>query len=135
MKYNYKIKTIKIYILLYIYMSISPPIYKVNHIVNETIETIYIFNGNPLDDKIDDSLFQTIFTDKENEQIQKENINIQFSKQTIHEDDSIGTIKIKILDEIKNNISIDEIYLFCQKIETLNAVSVYKSLTQNKKID
>jgi hypothetical protein len=116
-------------------MSISPPIYKVNHLVNGNIESIYVFNGIPIDDKIDDSLFQTIFTHKENEFIKKENINIHFSKQTIHQDDSIGTIKIKILNEIKKDISIDEIYLFCQKTEILNAVSVYQSLTQNKKIN
>jgi hypothetical protein len=41
---------------------------------------------------------------------------------------------MKILNEIKKEVLLDEIYLFCQKIETLNAVSVYQSLTQNKKL-
>ena len=53
----------------------------------------------------------------------------------IHFDDSIGTIKIKILNELKKEISLEEIYLFCQKIETLHSVSLYQSLTQNKKIE
>ena len=71
---------------------------------------------------------------KEAEQIQCEGIKVVFSDQKIHSDDSIGTIKIKIINEFKSEISLDEIYLYCQKMETLNAVSVYQSLTQNGKL-
>ena len=35
---------------------------------------------------------------------------------------------------IDSEISLDEIYLFCKKVEKLNSVAVYESLTQNKKI-
>jgi hypothetical protein len=80
-------------------------------------------------------LFKKIFTDKEIQQINSNNINIVFSEQQIHYDDTISSIKIKILNEIKKNVSIEEIYLFSQKIETLNAISVYQSLTQNRKIE
>jgi len=43
-------------------------------------------------------------------------------------------IKLKILNQLKKSISMDEIYLYCQKIETFNSVSLYQTLTQNKKL-
>jgi hypothetical protein len=114
-------------------VSLDYPIYKVKYIVNGKLDTIYVFNGK-VSKKSEDELFNKIFSEKELEQIKFDNINIKFSEQKIHFDDSISTIKIKILFEIKKEISFDEIYLFCQKKETLNAVSVYQSLTQNNKI-
>jgi len=110
-------------------------IYKVKHLVDGKINTIYVFNIIRTAEEDEESLFNKIFTEEENRLINEEKITIKFSKQYIHFDDSIGTIKIKILNELKKEISIDEIYLFCQKLETLNAVSVYKSLTQNKKLE
>ena len=114
--------------------SLDSPIYKVKQIVNGSINTIYVFNGkNSLENEED--LFKKIFTDEENKQINSERITVKFSKQQLHFDDSIGTIKIKILNELNPDLSLDEIYLFCQKTETLNAVSIYKSLTQNNKLE
>jgi len=112
---------------------LDTPIYKVKHLINGKIDTIYVFNGKVTSSN-QEELFNKIFTDKENEEIKADKINIKFSEQTIHFDDSIGTIKIKILYELKKEISLDEIYLFCQKVEILNSVSVYQSLTQNNKI-
>ena len=109
------------------------PIYKVKHMVNGSTNTIFVFNGKNTQEN-EEELFKKIFTDQENEEIKSERITIKFSPEVIHFDDSIGTIKIKILNEIKKEISIDEIYLFCQKMETLNAISVYQSLTQNGKL-
>jgi hypothetical protein len=111
------------------------PIYKVNNLVNGKIDTIYVFYGKNNDTKNKTELLKKIFTADEIEEINSNKINIFFSEQQIHYDDTIGTIKIKILNELKTKISIEEIYLFSQKIETLNAISVYQSLTQNKKIE
>jgi len=110
------------------------PIYKVNYLVDGVINTIYVFIGKKIT-KIgnDTDLFETIFTEEENEIITKNKIQVVFSEQQIHPDDTIGVIKLKILNEIKDKASLDEIYLFCQKIETLNSVNIYQSLTQNKK--
>jgi hypothetical protein len=111
----------------------SRPIYKVKLLTNNNVNTVYVFNGTKTPENEDD-LFKKIFTDTEIEQIKTDKISVKFSQQQIHFDDSIGSIKIKILNELKKEISIDEIYLFCKKIETLNAVSIYKSLTQNTKL-
>jgi hypothetical protein len=108
--------------------TIIEPIYKVNHIINGNIKTIYVFNGGK------DKNNSKIFNDNELENINNKKIKIIYSKQQIHLDDSIGMIKIKILNELKKSISLDEIYLFCQKKETFNSVSLYQTLTQNKKL-
>jgi hypothetical protein len=108
--------------------SLDNTVYKVKQLINGTINTIYVFNGKKSNE------FKKVFTEEEIQQIKTENIIVKYSKQQIHFDDSIGTIKIKILNELKKEIILDEIYLYCQKKETLNAVSVYKSLTQNNNI-
>ena len=113
--------------------SLDKRIYKVKLLVNGSINTIYVFNGKKINEK-EEELFKKIFSDEELEEIKTEKISVKFSEEYIHFDDSIGTIKAKIFIELKKNISLDEIYLYCQKVETLNSVSVYQSLTQNKKI-
>ena len=113
----------------------SNPIYKVNYLVDESIDTIFIFYGKNNKTETQEELFKKIFTDSEIDKIHSEKINIRFSEQQIHYDDTIGTIKIKILKEIQSRTSLDEIYLFCQKKETINSVQLYKSLTQNKKLE
>lgn len=112
--------------------SLDNPVYKVKQLINGTINTIYVFNGKKSEEN--EELFKKVFTEEERQQIKSDKITVKFSEQQIHIDDSIGTIKIKILNELKKEIVLDEIYLYCQKNETLNAVSVYKSLTQNNKL-
>jgi hypothetical protein len=111
------------------------PIYKVNYLVNDSVDTIFIFYGKKNEGENQEELFKKIFTENDINDIHSKKINIQFSEQKIHYDDSISTIKIKIFNELKKHISLDEIYLFCQKEETLSAVSLYQSLTQNKKLE
>jgi len=114
--------------------SLDNPVYKVKQLVNGLINTIYVFNGKTSEEN-EEQLFKKIFNPRELEEIKREKTVVKFSEQQIHFDDSVGTIKIKILNELKKDISLDEIYLFSQKMETLNAVSVYQSLTQNNKIE
>jgi hypothetical protein len=111
------------------------PIYKVNYMINNSITTIYVFNGKNNDMTSEEELFKRIFTETELAKIKSENIKIKFSNHQIHFDDSIGTIKIKILLELKSSVALDEVYLYCQQIESFTSVSVYKSLTQNKKLE
>jgi len=75
------------------------PIYKVNKMVNGTIDTIYVFNGDKNGSKNQKELFNRIFTEEEINLIQKDKIAVKFTEQSIHYDDTIGTIKIKILIE------------------------------------
>ena len=72
-------------------------IYKVNYIIGNKIDTIFVFNGNDNNDNI--------FTEKERNHHKHNNIKVVFSEQQIHLDDSIATIKIKILIELIDFVS------------------------------
>jgi hypothetical protein len=106
------------------------PIYKINQLVDGDIDSVYVFYGQPIIKKNEKEIIKKIFTEQEIENIK----NIYFSEQQIHRDDTIGIIKLKLLNELKKKCSLGEIYLFCQKFEYLNAISIFQSLTQNKKI-
>jgi hypothetical protein len=106
------------------------PIYKVSQIIDGVINSVYVFYGQPIVKKDEKELVKKIFTQNEIENIK----NIYFSEQQIHRDDTIGVIKIKILNELKKKVPLGEIYLFCQKIEYLNSIAIFQALTQNKKI-
>ena len=122
------------------------PIYKVNHVINNNIiDTIYVFYGinididNPqelFDRDPTNEAFSNVFNKEEFKTIQDKsnNIKVRFSKQQIHYDDNIGTIKQKIMREFSNAFSLEEIYLFCLKEELLHSESVFQTLTQNGKL-
>ena len=110
-------------------------VFKVNHVINGEIDTIYVFYGKNIDSENEEELFKKIFTNAEADNIHTHKIKVVFSEQQIHLDDTIGIIKIKVLNELKMALSIDEIYMYCQKIEILNSISIYQTITQNKKID
>jgi hypothetical protein len=61
-------------------------------------------------------------------------IEVIFIDQSIHIDDSIGVIKLKIFDAIGKEASMSELYLYCLKSEKLNPINVYQNLTQNDRL-
>ena len=125
-------------------------IIKINLLIDKNVTSdIYVFYGIHLDDIDLDILFKKeprniafinktsgtpIFNDEEIKNIIDNNINVKFVEQQIHYDDSIGSIKIKIMNEFSNTFSLDEIYLFCLKFEKLNPIMIYQSLTQNNRL-
>ena len=122
------------------------PIFKVNKMSDKNVtDTIYVFYGSRFSEEIDDpndlfdeepgnKLFSNIFNKDELDEIQKKKIEVVFVNQTIHIDDSIGVIKLKIFDAISREASMSEIYLYCLKSEKLNPITVYQNLTQNDKL-
>ena len=113
--------------------SLDNPIYKVKLSINGAVSTIFVFNGKNKTET-ENELFDNVFTAAEKEQINADGITVQFCEQQIHFDDSISAIKLKILKELRQEISVDELYLYCQKMEVLSAVSVFQSLTQNNRL-
>jgi hypothetical protein len=107
--------------------------YKINYLIDGIVDTIIVFHGADKGDSA--SLMEKLFTKDEIQHINEKNINVVFSKQSIHLDDTISAVKLKILKELKTKTAFEELYLFCEQIETLNSVSVYQSLTQNKRIE
>ena len=93
----------------------SDTFYKVNYIINGKIDTIYVFYGKPVTSNKKKEIMNLVFNEKELARITDDNSTVKFSEQLIHFDDSIGTIKLKILVEFNKSISLEEIYLFCNK--------------------
>jgi len=122
------------------------PIFKVSKIIDKNIiDSILVFYGSNLEmgtDELNDlfkeepnnSLFSNIFSKSELDDIFEKKIDVEFINESIHIDDSIGSIKLKIFQAINKNVSMDEMYMFCLKKEKINPVSIYQTLTQNDKL-
>ena len=124
-------------------------IYKVAHLKNNVIETLYIFFGNKTQSlEYDKENLKKLFNENPNnsiftemldknilEDLIKNKTNVEFVNNTINEDDSIDTIKKKILLATNIDFSFYEIYLFIKQNTILNAVNVYQNLTQNNKLE
>jgi len=78
-------------------------------------------------------LFQKIFSYNEIENIKKFNIDIIFSFQCLYGDDTIETIKKKIISNIKLDkpISFDEVYLFSKQGLMYTPTLLYNKLSNN----
>jgi len=100
--------------------------YKI-HLLNENGEPdkIIVFQG--------EEKTEQIFSEIEMSDFKEKNIEIIFSEQEIHKDDSIRIIKNKIIFEIgPNKISYDEIYLFSFASKKVNLLKLYKEITKNE---
>lgn len=130
-------------------MSYVSSIYKVNNMKNkDEIESIHVFYGSSTDKNMLNELFQReptnekffnldkthIFNEVELSLIKKNNIPVYFSNLQIHFDDTIQTIKIKIISELSNNVPLEDVYLYCYTNDVLSAVNIYNTLTQNDKL-
>ena len=123
------------------------PIYKIYYLKTQTeIENIYVFLNNEWMENIDHSIDelkrnfeigkedifikQLIFTEEEIKNIFNKNISVSFILDSIHIDDTISTIKRKIIEHSELELSFPEIYLFGIHREKLNSQSLYDQLTQ-----
>ena len=129
---------------------LSQSIFKVNKLVGKNkIGQIYVFFGNNLDIDIEGQIqdpnelfatepnspiFSEIFDKDELTNMQQNNIVPIFVKQSIHFDDTIGVVKLKIFEALGGNVSMDEMYLFCLKTEPISPITLYQNLTQNDRI-
>jgi len=126
------------------------PIFKVNKLTNKNkTDVIYVFFGSDQDLDLDvdtdlnelfkrdpnNKVFANVFNPAELDNLESnKDIQVEFIRQTIHIDDSIGVIKLKIFEAIRRSASMSEIYLFCLKNEKLNPITIYQNLTQNDRL-
>ena len=119
----------------------SIEIFKIYYINYTAIEKIDVYNGNTnyigqnITDiyRSDRDIFDDIFTEEESAKIEEQGIPVFFLPTFIYIDDTIETIKKKIIEN--ENIAFEELYLFCSYKGKLDSFSVYEYLTQGKKID
>ena len=104
-------------------------IFKVNCLnINGKIEKIIVFSG------MNKPLNTDIFSNIELQYIQEENIEILYSNQQIHSDDTIRTIKIKMLKEFEYKYAYEELCLFGKIRHYISASKVFTSITENDRI-
>jgi hypothetical protein len=118
--------------------------YKISHVINGTVKKIYVFSGKQKNSaealnklflkKPTDAVFADIFTPEELTDIRENAIQVRFISEYIHLDDTIETIKKKLLS-IDLNVSFAEMYCFIIQPAQFQAASVYQNLTQNDKLE
>ena len=107
---------------------------KVNHLERDTVKKIYVFSGKRAITKsypwalIDGSV---VFTTNELKNIKDNSINVEIVEGYLHGDDTIATIKKKIIKYTEIRVSAKELYLFGIKTQTINPSILYNQLTQN----
>ena len=119
---------------------------KVNYLNNNSTTKIYVFVGMTLSTDVNtlnqlfisdqnNTIFKSIFNEVELENIRANNIPVEFVNETIHYDDNIQSIKEKItlVDDI--TVSLDEIYLFGLFNHQNNPSLIFKTLTNNGKLE
>ena len=83
-------------------------------------------------------IFDDIFSLQEQQYIADNNVDIIFCNEQIHLDDTIETIKKKLLKELYAGdilTSYEELYMFYKTTQPFNPEHIYQNLTQNKKIE
>jgi len=126
-------------------------IYKVAHLKNNEIQTLYVFYGskirnidyeaeqlqNRFENDKNDELFTDVFSAMLLKDLKEKGTTVKFVDMKIHNDDTIETIKTKIL--YANNDDIDfsfyEIYLFIKHSRPQIPEKIYENLTQNNSYD
>ena len=103
--------------------------------------------GELFTDDRDNALFQGLFSKDQLDMIVTENIGVTFSKQKLYIDDTIETVKKKMIisfneetvstrsgEKNVDEVSFDEMYLFSKQIQMLENSQIYERLTQNGKL-
>ena len=115
--------------------------FKICYTKNNEILKIYAFTGNEINltelfkTNKKNVIFDSIFSQEELNIIEEKNIPVKFCNEKIYIDDTIETIKKKIIMEFDTKLCFEEIYLFYKNKEILNSLSIYKKLTQNDKLE
>ena len=107
----------------------------------DSLKNIIVFYGksdvdlNELFKKdYENKLFTNVFSSNELEKIKNDDIMVIFSDLRIYPDDTIETIKKKLIKSNNNEICFEQIYLFCKQIQNFTNEEIYNHLTQNDQI-
>lgn len=118
--------------------------YKLAHTLeNSDIKKIYVFYGTSKGTDLDslfkkdmsNPVFNDVFSIAELEIIREKTIPVTFLPMAIYPDDTIETIKEKIIQFCGLNCAFSEMYLFAQQKEVLNSLMIFQTLTQNEKLE
>jgi hypothetical protein len=109
---------------------------KINHLEGNKIKKIYIFHGEYLiNENWEGADGLSIFTKQELKVITDKNIPVELVGSYIHGDDTISTIKKKIIQKTEIRISTKELYLFGVHTSLIDPSVLYNQLTQVETMD
>ena len=112
-------------------------IYKIHILQDEyTTHSIHIFGGlgvKSIEDLI--RIEPNSFSQTELNEIQENETPIVFSKHQIYSDDTVGILKMKVIESANYHFSLEETYFFFKKEYTIQISYIYQMLTQNGKLE
>jgi hypothetical protein len=111
--------------------NIDIPIFKIKQLENNhRVKAIGVFYGKDYASSSEEERLAKVFSKKELEEITREKIPVHFSEQSLYLDDTIKTVKQKIVIEWLKEVTTDELYLFYQTHITLHPEVLYKRLAK-----
>lgn len=111
--------------------TIDIPIFIIKQLKKDKTKTICVFYGKEYHSSTtQEERLSKVFSKKERDEIRRENIPVHFSQQAIYLDDTIKTVKQKIILEWIKEATTDELYLFYQTHVTLHPEVLYKRLAK-----
>ena len=124
-------------------------IYKLGYILDRDITNMYVFAGslpevsNRSQDELlklsntseGEMLINKLFTPEELSDIVEKNIKVTILNAHIHDDDTIETVKGKIILHCNEAYAYEQLYLFGHQLVHLDPETVYQNLTQNGKLE
>jgi hypothetical protein len=113
-------------------------IYKLNYIVDNKIKKIYVCSNNKLTVKngnLFDENNKEVFSNEQLKYIEEHNIPYEIIKINIYDDDTIQTIKEKMITNLTLDCSTFEIYLFATINKSINLKNIYDEITQDNLLE
>lgn len=97
-------------------------------VLDETgkVEKIIVFDGKP---QSVETKKKEIFSESELANLANQHIAIEFSEDKIYKDDSIYSIKLKIISEFKKKLAFEEIYLFGKSKVNVDLYKIFADIT------
>lgn len=108
-------------------------VYKVNVVEANSIKYIYVFSGDRTGEKQPQD--EEVFSKKTLDEIRRKNIQVVYVNDAIYGDDSISTVKKKILIQIGQEHPFEALYMFGKSYNKLNSVTTYQLLSQKGKME
>ena len=120
-------------------------IYKIAYLKNNKIDKLYVFIGNNLKESneklqkifksdYNNKIFNNIFSKDFSKELRDKNIEIEFLDAMLYSDDSIETIKKKLIKYANLELSFEEIYLFVKQKKQLDTKLIYENINDNGEI-
>jgi len=109
-------------------------IFKIAYTIDNKIKKLFVFCGEQLSKEEKQISNENIFTEENRKLIDEDDPEIIFIEKLIHLDDTIKTVKKKIVNECLLGFSVPEIYLFGKEEINISSEELYNALTQNDRI-